>query len=77
MKCVVKDGEVKRVSEERAAELVSKGWAFCPKKWWKAQVRDVVVVKPVEVVVPSTDVPVVEKKKKVQGRQTQKQLGEN
>ena len=40
MKCIKKDGEkVKRVSNEKAAEMVSKGWAYCPKSEWKAQER--------------------------------------
>jgi hypothetical protein len=38
MKCVKseKTGEIKRVSNEHAEELVSKGWSFIPKKEWKA-----------------------------------------
>lgn len=36
MKCIKKDGKVKRVSNEKALELVLKeDWAFCPKHEWK------------------------------------------
>jgi hypothetical protein len=36
MKCIKKDGKVKRVSDEKAFELVHKEeWAFCPKHEWK------------------------------------------
>ena len=37
MKCVQNSttNEVKRVAEERAAELVQKGWKFVPKSAWK------------------------------------------
>ena len=39
MKCVKKNDEIKRVSNEHAEELVNKGWAFVAKKEWKI-VRD-------------------------------------
>jgi hypothetical protein len=36
MKCVKKDGEVRRVSEEQAVRMVTtQGWAFAPKSEWK------------------------------------------
>lgn len=36
MKCVKKDGEVRRVSEEQAVRMVeTQGWAFVPKSEWK------------------------------------------
>lgn len=35
MKCVKNGDEVRRVSEDRANELVKKGWQFCPKSLWK------------------------------------------
>ena len=37
MKCMknTNTNEVKRVNDERAAELASKGWAFVPKSDWK------------------------------------------
>lgn len=41
MKCV-KHGEiVKKVTDQEAAILVKQGWNFCPRKEWKAKVRDV------------------------------------
>ena len=37
MKCVKNaSNEVRRVSEDRAKELVTKGWAYVPKSEWKA-----------------------------------------
>jgi len=39
MKCVKKDGEIKRVSNEKAAELVEAGWEYCPKSEWKVAKR--------------------------------------
>lgn len=35
MKCVTNNKEVRRVSEDRALELVGNGWKFCSKKIWK------------------------------------------
>jgi len=37
MKCVrnITTKEIKRVAEDRAAELVKKGWEFAPKSAWK------------------------------------------
>ena len=61
MKCVknVGSGEVRRLSEAHALELVEKGVAkFCPKSEWKA-----LRVKPVEVIV-YTD----EQKREIQNR---------
>jgi hypothetical protein len=39
MKCVKSnlDNEVRRVSEDRAINLVNKGWKFVPKSEWKSQ----------------------------------------
>ena len=77
MKCVKKYEIIKRVSDNIAADLVAnEEWAYCSKKAWKMEVRDAVKIKDkVDVVV----CPVIEetKKPKVQGRQRQKQLGEN
>lgn len=36
MKCVTNGIEIRRVSESRANELVSKGWKFTNKEAWKA-----------------------------------------
>lgn len=45
MKCVKDNmGMVKRVPDERANEMVTRGWSFCPKSEWKAQERKSVVV---------------------------------
>ena len=35
MKCIKKGDEVRRVKDQEAAELVAKGWKYCPKKEWK------------------------------------------
>lgn len=35
MKCVKKAGEVKRVKNEQAFEMVKDGWSFCKKTEWK------------------------------------------
>ena len=35
MKCVKKHGEIKRVSDDQAGEMVEKGWSYCPKHEWK------------------------------------------
>lgn len=81
MKCIFNHitNEIKRVSEERADELVAKGWTFCSKKRWKMEVRDIVKVAAVEAVIEQAlEAPVtVPEKKKVQGRQRMKKLGEN
>ena len=38
MKCVKKHGEIKRVKDEVALEMVhEKGWEYCPKHEWKEQ----------------------------------------
>ena len=84
MKCVknLSTQEIKRVSDERAADLVAnKGWSFTSKKEWKTSVRDVVVI-PVKIEAPAaelgTETPVEPvKKQKVQGRQFAKRTGEN
>jgi len=40
MKCVKKHGEIKRVKNEVALEMVyNQGWKFCPKSEWK-KLRD-------------------------------------
>jgi len=40
MKCIKKHGEIKRVSDSEAHEMVSnKEWNYCPKKEWKEKTR--------------------------------------
>jgi len=40
MKCIEKHGDVKRVSDEVAADMVdNKGWVYCPKSKWKESGR--------------------------------------
>lgn len=81
MKCIIKDSEIRRVSNENAKDLVTnKGWSYISKKRWKLEARDIKQVK--EVVIPAfseetTEVKVVEKKKRVSGRQREKTLGNN
>lgn len=37
MKCIKKDGKIKRVRDKEARELVEdKGWIFIPKSEWKS-----------------------------------------
>jgi hypothetical protein len=37
MKCVKKEGKMKRVKDEIALTLTTKlGWEYCPKSEWKA-----------------------------------------
>ena len=63
MKCVknLSTNEIKRVSDDRAVELVSMGkWNFAPKKEWKAQ-RPA----PVTEVKASVEEPTEQKKSKV------------
>lgn len=41
MKCIKKDGEIRRVSDVDADLKVKvHGWAFAPKSEWKTKVRD-------------------------------------
>ena len=41
MKCIKKDGEIRRVSDVDADNKVKvHGWAFAPKAEWKTKVRD-------------------------------------
>jgi hypothetical protein len=41
MKCIKKDGEIRRVSDVDADNKVKvHGWAFVPKAEWKTKVRD-------------------------------------
>jgi len=41
MKCIKKDGEIRRVSDVDADLKVKvHGWAFAPKAEWKTKVRD-------------------------------------
>ncbi len=41
MKCIKKDGEIRRVSDVDADNKVKvHGWSFVPKSEWKAKVRD-------------------------------------
>lgn len=36
MKCVKKEGQIKRVSDKLAQDLVAGGdWKYCPKSEWK------------------------------------------
>ena len=36
MKCIKKHGEIKRIKDEQANEMVGqKGWGYCPKREWK------------------------------------------
>ena len=80
MKCIKKDSKINRVPDHIAIDMVeNKGWVFCNKKEWKKQVRDAVkveAIKEIEVVAEAVEV-VEEKKKKPQGRQRAKKLGEN
>jgi len=39
MKCIKKHGEVKRVTNKEAEEMVKKGWEYCPKREWKEKGR--------------------------------------
>jgi len=41
MKTIKKSKEIKRVSDDNAAELTKKGWKYCPKSEWREKVRDV------------------------------------
>jgi len=83
MKCCVNNTtkEVKRLSDERAAELVSKGWTYCSKKRWKTEVRDVAAKTITILVDMSTNIPPEQlkevKKAIVSGRQRAKKLSEN
>jgi hypothetical protein len=67
MKCIEMNGEVKRVSNEEAFELVGTGWKFCAKKVFKAKQGKVAkVAKPVSkdpVVKETGDKPEVPKNK--------------
>jgi len=48
-KCVRnKDGTIKRIDEDQAANFVKMGWEYCSKQAWKEQVRDVDKPKPTE-----------------------------
>lgn len=41
MKCIKKHGEIKRLKNDVAEELVSnEGWNYCSKSEWKKEVRD-------------------------------------
>jgi hypothetical protein len=41
MKCIKKDGEIRRVSDVDADNKVKvHGWSFVPKSEWKTKVRD-------------------------------------
>jgi len=37
MKCIKKGEKVQRVSDDKASEMVDKGWKYCPKHEWKEQ----------------------------------------
>lgn len=41
MKCIKKDGKIRRVKDAKAFGMVhGAGWAWCPKNEWKKEVRD-------------------------------------
>jgi hypothetical protein len=90
MKTVKKNEEIKRVSDKTAEDLVAnKGFSYCQKKEWKTAVRDVVKEKKTTLIVVDTSqnlskeemevatTLLAPEKKKISGRQRQKQLGEN
>jgi formylmethanofuran dehydrogenase subunit D len=39
LKCLERNGEVIRVSNEEADEKVGRGWVFVPKRIWKETVK--------------------------------------
>lgn len=40
MKCIEKHGDIKRVKDEVAADMVdNKEWSYCPKSKWKEATR--------------------------------------
>jgi hypothetical protein len=41
MKIIKKNKKIIKIKDAEAAELVSKGWKYCPKSEWKKKVRDV------------------------------------
>ena len=41
MKTIKKDEVIKRVSDDKAAELVRDGWSYTSKTEWKTLVRDI------------------------------------
>lgn len=47
MKCIKNQttGEIRRVKDEVAYELETKGWGYIPKSEWKEQTRPQVIVK--------------------------------
>lgn len=55
MKCIKNQstGEIRRVKDEVAYELESKGWGFIPKSEWKLAIRPETVNQPKEKVVNS------------------------
>jgi hypothetical protein len=41
MKCVKKHGEIKRVNDNLAKQLVEEhNWSYCPKSEWKEKIRN-------------------------------------
>ena len=41
MKTIKKGKEIKRVSNDNAAESTKNGWKYCPKSEWREKVRDI------------------------------------
>ena len=41
MKTIKKGKEIKRVSDDNAAESTKNGWKYCPKSQWKEKIRAV------------------------------------
>ncbi len=70
MKCVknINTGEIKRVTDTHAEDLVKKGWAYIPKKEWKETVRKVAVAPETLVLVDAPEVKEEPKVKKVPGK---------
>ena len=59
MKCIKNQttGEIRRVKDEVAYELETKGWGYIPKSEWKEQTRPQVIVKEAKPNVSSEDKP--------------------
>ena len=68
MKCLKKDGVIKRVTEQSAVMLTNQGWAYAPKSEWKALKKGKTTPTQDEVVEEA-----VKKVKKVKGAKVKKQ----
>jgi len=73
MKCIKNPatGDIKRVPDQEAFDLVKEGWGFCPKHEWKKYVRINWQEKPAEpedVVEDAVEKPKKSSKKKVKGQ---------